>query len=58
MSGVHFTVFGGSFVHEARAFSPAVVPRRETLAVWGFVLATVLAGVTALATVTANAWAG
>ena len=58
MRGSHFTVFGGSFVHEARSFNPAIVPRRETLAVWGFVLATVLAGVTALATVTANAWAG
>jgi hypothetical protein len=51
-------VFGGSFVHEARSFNPAHVPRRETLAVWGFVLATVMTGVTTLAAVTAAAWAG
>jgi hypothetical protein len=58
MRGSHFTVFGGSFVHEARSFNPANVPRRETLAVWGFVLATVMTGVTTLAAVTAAAWAG
>jgi hypothetical protein len=48
----HFTVFGGSFVDEARGgFSP---PRRnsEPLAIWGFVLAILLAGVTTVATVT------
>lgn len=52
----HFTVFGGSFVHEARGFSPA---RKGTgpLAVWGLVLGSLLFGVTTVAAVTATAWA-
>ena len=63
MSAQHFTVFGGAFVHEdrgfaheARGFSPA---RKGTdgLAVWGVVLASLLFGVTTVATVTASAWA-
>jgi len=46
----HFTVFGGAFVHEAHGFNP---PRsRPAHAVWGFVLATLLVGVTTVATVT------
>lgn len=52
----HFTVFGGSFVQEARGFSP---PRRRSaggLAVWGFVLASLLFSVTTVASVTAHAW--
>ena len=53
----HFTVFGGSFVHEARGFSPVPHRRLSALAVWGFVLASLLFGVTTVATVTATAWA-
>ena len=52
----HFTVFGGSFIHESHGFNPA--PRRkEPLAVWGFVLGSLLLGVMTAATVTATAWA-
>ena len=52
----HFTVFGGSFVHETRDFTPA--PRRQpSLAVWGVVLGSLLFAVTTLATLTATAWA-
>jgi hypothetical protein len=55
LMAAHFTVFGGSFIHEARGFSP---PRRRPggLAVWGFVLAGLLFGVTTVASVTAHAW--
>ena len=50
MTTQHFTVFGGSFVHEAGGFS---APRRQpTLAIWGFVLAGLLFSVTTAATVT------
>jgi hypothetical protein len=56
MSG-HFTVFGGSFVREARGFSPALRPRAGSLALWGFVLASLLFAVTTVAAVTATAWA-
>jgi hypothetical protein len=52
----HFTVFGASFIREAHGFNPA--PRRqEPLAVWGFVLGSLAFAVTAVATVTASAWA-
>jgi hypothetical protein len=54
--GAHFTVFGGSFIHETRGFNPAP-KRREPLAVWGFVLGSLLLGVVTVATVTASAWA-
>jgi hypothetical protein len=53
----HFTVFGGSFVHEARGFSPAPQRRRQALAMWGFVLTSLLFAVTTVASVTASAWA-
>jgi hypothetical protein len=53
----HFTVFGGCFVHEARGFNPVPRRRRSGLAVWGFVLSSLLLGVTTVATVTATAWA-
>lgn len=50
MTAQHFTVFGGSFVHETRGFSP---PRRQpALAIWGFILAGLLFSVTTAATVT------
>jgi hypothetical protein len=52
----HFTVFGGSFNHESRGFNPAL-KRREPLAVWGFILGSLLLGVMTAATVTATAWA-
>jgi hypothetical protein len=55
MTQQHFTVFGGSFVQEAHAhgFNPA--PRRgEPLAVWGFVLGSLLTAVVTVATVTVN----
>ena len=51
----HFTVFGGSFVHEARNFSPAR-KNRAALAVWGLVLGSLLVAVTTVAAVTATAW--
>ena len=52
----HFTVFGASFIQEAHGFNPA--PRRkEPLAVWAFVLGSLAFAVTAVATVTASAWA-
>jgi hypothetical protein len=63
MSAQHFTVFGGAYVHEARGFAHETRgfnPARKTtdgLAVWGVVLASLLFGVTTVATVTANAWA-
>ena len=57
MSAQHFTVFGGSFVYEARGFSPPPCRRTGTLAVWGFVLAGLLFGVTTVASITATAWA-
>jgi hypothetical protein len=56
LMSAHFTVFGGSFVHEARGFSPAP-RRRQALAVWGFVLTSLLLAVTTVASVTASAWA-
>jgi hypothetical protein len=54
----HFTVFGGSFVHENRGFAPAdrSPSKHEELAVWGFVLATLLFGITTVATATLLAW--
>lgn len=46
----HFTVFGGSYVHEFRGFS---APRRQPgYAVWGFVLGSLLAAVITVASVT------
>jgi len=57
MNTQHFTVFGGSFIHETHGFSPRVRAERKPLAVWGVVLATLLFGVTTVATVTATAWA-
>ena len=51
----HFTVFGGSFVHEARNFSPAPASK-GALAVWGLVLGCLLLGVTTAAALTATAW--
>ena len=51
----HFTVFGGSFVHEARNFSSAR-EGKAALAVWGLVLGSLLVGVTTVAAVTASAW--
>jgi len=56
MSAQHFTVFGGSFVHEVRGFSPPL-RRRSSLAMWGFVLCSLLFAVTTVASVTATAWA-
>ena len=54
----HFTVFGGAFVHETtRSHSRPQQQRGKGLALWGFVLATLLCAVTAAATVTATAWA-
>ena len=52
----YFTVFGGAFVHEARGFNPAPRRRKGDLAVWGFVLASLLFSVTMVASVTAHAW--
>ena len=53
MSAQHFTVFGGSFIHEAGGFNPA--PRRKaSVAVWGFILGGLLFAVTTAATVTAT----
>ena len=52
---VHFTIFGGSFIHEARGFSPAR-NGKAALAVWGLVLGSLLLGVTTVAAVTATAW--
>ena len=46
----HFTVFGGAFVHETHGFHPR--RQRPALGLWGFVLATLLIGVTTVATVT------
>jgi hypothetical protein len=56
MSTQHFTVFGGSFVHEVHGFNP---PRRResSLATWGFVLGSLLFAVVTVASVTATAWA-
>ena len=51
----HFTVFGGSFVHEVRGFSPAR-NGKAALAMWGLVLGSLLLGVTTVAAVTATAW--
>lgn len=63
MSAQYFTVFGGAFVqeargpaYEARGFS-AARKSTEGLAVWGVVLASLMIGVTTVATVTATAWA-
>jgi len=56
MTGSHFTVFGGSFIHEAHGFAPAR-KRNAALAVWGLVLGSLLVGATTVATVTATAWA-
>jgi hypothetical protein len=53
MTQQHFTVFGGSFVHEAHGFNPAP-RRREPLAVWGFVLGSLLVCVISAATVTVS----
>jgi hypothetical protein len=59
MTQQHFTVFGGSFVQEPHSsqkvhgFNPA--PRRaEPLAVWGFVLGSLLMAVATVATVTVS----
>jgi hypothetical protein len=58
MKQQHFTVFGGSFVQEAHSFkahgfNPA--PRRaEPLAIWGFVLGSLLLAVVTVATVTVS----
>jgi hypothetical protein len=50
MTQQHFTVFGGSFIQEAHGFNPA--PRRaEPLAIWGFVLGSLLLAVATVATV-------
>jgi hypothetical protein len=53
----HFTVFGGAFVLEAHTFSAPQRRAGNGLALWGVVLATLLFGVTTVATVTATAWA-
>ena len=53
----HFTVFGASFVHETRGFSLPREHSHSPLAVWGFVLTSLLLAVTTVATVTATAWA-
>ena len=54
----HFTVFGGAFVPETkRGFSSPRQQRNKGLALWGFVLATLLCAATTVATVTATAWA-
>jgi hypothetical protein len=51
MTQQHFTVFGGSFVQEAHGFD--LPPRRrQPLAIWGFVLGSLLAGAAAVATAT------
>ena len=55
--GTHFTVFGGAFVHESHGFNPPPRNTGKSVAVWGFVLASLLVGVTTVATVTATAWA-
>lgn len=52
----HFTVFGAAFVPEAHGFNPAP-RRRQGLAMWGFVLTSLLLAVVTVATVTASAWA-
>jgi hypothetical protein len=59
MTQQHFTVFGGSFVQEAHGFQGAhgfnPAPRRgEPLAVWGFVLGSLLIAVATVATVTVS----
>jgi hypothetical protein len=46
----HFTVFGGVYVHEIRGFSPP--RRRPALGMWGFILGSLLAAVTTVASVT------
>jgi hypothetical protein len=51
----HFTIFGGSFVHEAHGFSPAR-KGQGALAVWGLVLGSLLIGVATVAAVTVTAW--
>jgi hypothetical protein len=51
----HFTIFGGSFVHEAPGFSPAQ-RGQGALAVWGLVLGSLLIGVAMVAAVTVTAW--
>jgi hypothetical protein len=56
MTQQYFTVFGGSFVHEAHGFQKAFgfnpAPRRaDPLAIWGFVLGSLLV---AVATVTVS----
>ena len=52
----HFTVSDISLADEARGFNPA---RKGTgsLAVWGFVLGSLLFGVATVAAVTITAWA-
>ena len=53
MTQQHFTVFGGSFIHEAHGFNPA--PRRgQPLVVWGGVLGGLLVAVITAATVTVS----
>ena len=52
----HFTVFGASYVHETHGFNPA--PRRkDSFAVWGLILGSLLFAVATAATVTATTWA-
>jgi hypothetical protein len=53
----HFTVFGGAFVQEAHTLSEPQLRAGNGVALWGLVLATLLFGVTTVATVTATAWA-
>ena len=53
----HFTLVGGSLIHEAPGFSPAPRRRAGSLALWGFVLASLLFAVTTAAAVTATSWA-
>jgi hypothetical protein len=59
MTQQYFTVFGGSFVHEAHGFQKAFgfnpAPRRaDPLAIWGFVLGSLLVAVATVATVTVS----
>jgi hypothetical protein len=55
----HFTVFGGSFVHETHSATQAhgfsAPRRRPALAVWGFVLGSLLVAASTVATVTVSA---
>lgn len=54
-----FTVFGGAYVAEQHGFShglPADESKRDSLANWGVMLATLLAGVTAVAVLTTSGW--